>query len=251
MTRFSIVTVVYNDVKGLNLTYQSILSQTFRSFEWIVIDGSSTDGTVDYLKSLDNQYLVWSSENDQGIYDAMNKGIKKSSGEYLLFLNAGDVFPTILTLQSVTDVLSMRSDPDVVFGGVDLSFSNGFTLYRSPKNIEKSIWHGLPANHQATYYNRKSIANLKYDSKYKICGDYYLIAKLYKQGITVTYVNHSLVKFKVGGTSYINRANLFLEPYIIQRDVLDRSFPVRLLSLLKRLISTITIVSIQRACNRK
>ena len=88
---FSVVTVVRNDCTGFLKTMDSVERQTFTEFEWIVVDGGSTDGTVDWIKS-GRRVTSWTSENDSGIYDAMNKGITKSNGEYLVFLNAGDVF---------------------------------------------------------------------------------------------------------------------------------------------------------------
>ena len=94
----SIVTVVFNDLKGLNETYKSLKSQTFTNFEWIVIDGGSTDGTKEFIQN-DNQLVkTYTSEPDNGIFDAMNKGIKLATGTWITFLNAGDTYtkPTVL-----------------------------------------------------------------------------------------------------------------------------------------------------------
>jgi putative colanic acid biosynthesis glycosyltransferase len=243
--QFTIITVVYNDVAGLVLTKSSIASQTFSDFEWIVIDGGSSDGTVNFLEQCDQIGLCWVSEKDNGIYDAMNKGINKSRGEYLVFLNAGDTFPSSDTLFSVYKALLSATKPDVLFGGAEYVFPDGKSLYRPPKVISKCIWHGLPANHQATYYNRNILNGLLYDPKYKICGDYYLTAKLYKKGFKAAYLETALVKFGVGGASYVNRIPLFLEPYLIQRDVLLQPLFWRIVSFLKRGISTLGMVVLQ------
>lgn len=251
--KFSIITVAYNDVSSLALTMASIYSQAFLDFEWIVIDGGSTDGTPDFLSQCKQVRLKWVSERDAGIYDAMNKGIRKSIGEYLVFLNAGDVFPSTDTLRGVSEEINACGRPDVLFGGVEYVFPDGKYLFRPPKNVAKCIWHGLPANHQATYYSRSILNGLLYDLKYKICGDYYLIAELYKKGFKAAYVEMPLVKFSVGGVSYVNRVPLFLEPYIIQRDILQQSLAWRLVSFFKRGISTLGMVvlrNIHRAKRR-
>ena len=242
---FSIISVAYNDIDGLALTKSSIFSQTFSDYEWIVIDGGSSDGTVDFLEKCDEKNLQWVSEKDAGIYDAMNKGIAKSKGEYLVFLNAGDSFPASDTLFAVYKALLTTEKPDVLFGGTEYVFPDGRCLYRPPKVVSESIWHGLPANHQATYYSRTILNGLLYDTTYKICGDYYLIAKLYKMGFKPGYLETSLVRFGVGGTSYVNRAPLFWEPYLIQRDVLLEPVFLRVVSLLKRGISTLGMVVLQ------
>lgn len=243
-TQFSIITVVYNDVGGLALTKSSIFTQNFPNIdiEWIVIDGGSSDGTVTFLEQCDLINLRWASEKDKGIYDAMNKGINMSKGEYLLFLNAGDAFPNSNTLASVNDALLSEAKPGVLFGGADYVFPDGESKFRLPKVASKSIWHGLPANHQATYYSRSVLNGLLYDLSYKICGDYYLIAKLYSKGVKAVYLKKSLVKFSVGGASYVNLARLFWEPYVIQRDVLGLPLFWRIVSFLKRGISTLGMI---------
>jgi len=242
---FSIITVVYNDVGGLALTKSSIACQTFTDFEWIVIDGGSNDGAVGFLEQCDQSGLSWVSEKDRGIYDAMNKGMLKSSGEYLVFLNAGDTFPSSGTLAQVSDALAVVPKPDVLFGGAEYKFPDGKTLFRPPKMVVRSIWHGLPANHQATYYSRGILDGVQYDIKYRICGDYYLIAKLYKKGFTPAYLDKPLVRFEVGGASYVNRRLLFWEPFLIQRDVLMQPVLWRAASLIKRGISTLGMIVLQ------
>ena len=242
---FSVITVTYNDLSGLTATRNSVCCQAYSSLEWVVIDGGSSDGSVSFLQQCDEQNLTWVSEPDQGIYDAMNKGIKKSKGEYLVFLNAGDVFPGPDTLSAVSEALSQNSKPDVLFGGAEYVFPDGSTVFRPPKQVSRSIWHGLPANHQATYYSRNILGGLLYDLKYKICGDYYLIAKLYTKGFRAAYAGISLVKFSVGGASYSNRVPLFLEPYRIQRDVLHEPLAWRLASFLKRGVSTLGMLALK------
>ena len=241
----SIITIVFRDLNGLKRTKNSVFSQTYLNFEWIVVDGGSVDGTVEFLKKADDFRIVWVSERDCGIYDAMNKGIVLSSGEYVVFLNAGDTFPNPYVLEAVKSHLATNfSKYEVLFGGALLVFRNGFELYRKPFAIEQYIWHGLPAIHQATYYRRDRISKILYDLAYKICGDYYIIAKMYKDEIRATYMDVPLVKFQIGGVSYKNISNVFIEPYRIQKEVLIIPLQRRLLSLSKRILSKAATLAI-------
>jgi glycosyltransferase involved in cell wall biosynthesis len=235
---FSIITVTLNDRKGLAQTYESINTQNYKDYEWIIIDGASTDGTIAYLKSLQLTRTKWLSEKDSGIYDAMNKGIMESSGEYIVFMNAGDIFSNENVLQNVFTVISCAARTiDVVFGGATLKFPYGVTSFRPARNIDLYIWNGLPAIHQATYYRRERLTSCVYDLKYRICGDYYLISRLFIQGISSEYLDCSLVDFSVGDTSYHNPITVLIEGYRIQRDVLNSPIHMRLLSFARRTIT--------------
>jgi len=235
-TYFSIITVTFNDLYRLKQTAKDIFSQVCQNFEWIVIDGKSTDGTVEFLKQ-ERCITKWISENDSGIYDAMNKGIDLSTGKYIVFMNAGDYFSNSFVLDKVKTHLDSCGSPDVLFGGATLIFRSGVRRYRGPKSIEKYIWHGLPAIHQATYYKRSNLQNIKYDISYKICGDYYIVAKLFNEGVDVSYLDLSLVEFSIGGLSYQNPIKQFIETFRIQKKVLRLSIWLRCMSLLKRFYS--------------
>ena len=113
MKRLSIITVNHNDLAGLRKTRDSILSQTFQDFEWIVVDGDSTDGGKDFIQEHQEEMAWWCSEQDNGIYNAMNKGIEHAQGEYLLFLNSGD---TLSAPDTLKEVFRTEPDADVVYG---------------------------------------------------------------------------------------------------------------------------------------
>ena len=235
---FSIVTVVRNAAASLERTYASVESQVFRDFEWVVIDGCSTDGTVEVLRALGSKVRKYVSEPDRGIYDAMNKGIALSSGRFILFMNAGDVFSGFLALESVARNLAEQPElPDVVFGGATLQFRNGSSWYREPRKIEEYVWHGVPANHQATYYSAGRLKAHLYDTNFRICGDYWMAASLFKQGVSATYLQTSVVDFEVNGVSYHHPVRLLLECNVIQRDVLGLGRATRARSAMKRAIA--------------
>jgi glycosyltransferase involved in cell wall biosynthesis len=143
----TVVTVVFNSVDCVEKTIKSVLSQTYKNIEYIIIDGGSDDGTLDIIKKYDDKINYWLSEKDEGIYDAMNKGIKSSSGEWLCFMNAGDEFCSSDVIEKVF------SDSNIV--NYDLIYSdtliNGKTVYKCDISDNNVI-------HQSVIY-RKSLHN--------------------------------------------------------------------------------------------
>lgn len=244
---YSIITVTFNDFEGLKQTYESIVNQTYKNFEWIVIDGGSIDKTVKFLNSNLHLSPIWISEKDSGIYDAMNKGIKLCKGKFAVFLNAGDIYPNKLTLEKLNSSLQLSKElPDVILGGATFLLPNSLKMYKSPKNINLYIWHGVPANHQAMYFKREALKCTLYDTRYKICGDYYIIARMFIKKMIFFYINEPLVEFKVGGASYKNIATLWKESYLIKKRVLHLPFHVRIHSLLKSIISTTGLIIVSQ-----
>jgi len=248
----SVITVVFNDLDGLKLTQRSVLEQEGADFEWIVHDGGSGEKTTSFLQSLGSK-VRWVSEPDQGIYDAMNRGVSKCTGEYVVFMNAGDTFHDSTTLAKVAEALRIGEQAaDILFGGAMLSFpGSGRMVYRPPRLAENYIWHGLPANHQATFYRKSMLDTTPYDLQYPLCGDYYLASALIRKGARAVYLDEPLAKFEVGGQSYKKLDQLFMEAYRIQRDVLGMPFHCRLASVAKRFVSTLGFVLLSQPIFRK
>lgn len=237
----SVVTIVLNDREGLIRTGTSLQTQSY-SPEWIVVDGGSSDYTLDVLRNYGKE-ARWTSERDNGIYDAMNKGVTMCNGDYVVFLNSGDCFSDSEVL---SDIRSFLSSPkglpiDVLCCGANLVLTKGEKVYRPPKTVEKYIWHGLPANHQATYYRRVILDTPPYDLRFKICGDYFLAATLYVRKAVFGYFNRPAVEFILDGVSSKWPRALFIEPYTIQKMVLSLGFGWRIVSLLKRLLSGVVL----------
>ena len=114
---FSIITITYNAVRLVEQTLLNVLSQSYPNIEYIVIDGGSTDGTVDIIRRYESGLAYWVSEPDKGIYDAMNKGLQKATGDYVWFINAGDTLCSSDTVQSVVSKLQKRKAlPDIIYG---------------------------------------------------------------------------------------------------------------------------------------
>lgn len=203
---FSIITITRNNLDGLKRTQQSLAAQSFRGFEWIVIDGNSTDGTKDHLQSLN---AVTVSEPDGGIYDAMNKGIDRANGDYLLFLNAGDTLADIDILATLEKAAA--DAPDFIYG--DALETNG--LYKKARSHERIDW-GMITHHQAMLYRRDIAGGLRYDPMLKIAADYGFTVSFLRHARNVHYIPCALCIFEDGGVSQKNRKLGRREQFLIR-----------------------------------
>lgn len=169
--RFSIITVAYNDLDNLKITYNSVKNQTFDDYEYLVVDGGSTDGTVDYLKEIieSDSCVRYISEKDNGIYDAMNKGVKLSEGDYILFLGAADTFYTDSILQEVDELLD--DSIDVFYGKV--MFSSGENKGKSlgDKLDFLSILLDRYVAHQSVFARREVALEYPFNVNYRFLAD--------------------------------------------------------------------------------
>lgn len=152
--KLSVITITYNDVEGFRRTVESVESQTWRGFEWIVIDGGSSDGTKVYLESLNPQPDYWVSEPDRGVYDAMNKGIAQAKGEYLLFMNGGDSFCNERVLE---EVFNGFPDGDIVYGDAIYHFRDGVKKVCHPDVFNLyHLWITYATCHQPAFVRQSN-----------------------------------------------------------------------------------------------
>ncbi|KAB1067021.1 glycosyltransferase [Tamlana haliotis] len=167
----SIITINYNDLEGLKKTMTSVLSQTFKDVEYIVIDGGSTDGSKDYIKSHEDDLAYWVSEPDSGIYNAMNKGIDQVTGDYVLFLNSGDYLVDQFVLKKF---IAFNPVEDLVYGNTLIVINGELVLKKmaeSINSIAKCLTNTI--NHQTIFYNKRLFDDgSRYDCTYKICSDW-------------------------------------------------------------------------------
>lgn len=206
---FSIITITKNNREGLRLTGQSINEQTCRDWEWVIIDGDSSDGTKDDIK---NYKASTVSEPDQGIYDAMNKGIERATGDYVVFMNAGDTFATPMALGFVQKETATK--PDFIYGAT-LELDNGTTTAKPSKSWQ-SATQGMFTHHQAMFYRRECIGNLRYDTQYKIAADYDFTLRFLINRTNVIELHHPICVFQAGGTSHQNATQGRLEEFLIR-----------------------------------
>lgn len=167
MKKFSVITINLNNKKGLLKTIDSVLQQTCRDFEFVLIDGGSTDGSLEIIQQFAGRIDYWVSEPDRGIYHAMNKGILSASGIYCIFMNSGDYFhhPTVLE-----EVYHVCQD-DIVTGKIIRD--TGDIPYGYPSN-EISMFHFVKSEipHQATFIRKELFYHTLYDEKYRIVSDW-------------------------------------------------------------------------------
>jgi glycosyltransferase involved in cell wall biosynthesis len=170
MKKLSVITINLNNAKGLLKTIESVVSQTYSDFEFIIIDGGSKDDSLEIIKQRKNKINTWISEPDSGIYDAMNKGIAKANGEYCLFLNSGDYLNNKETL---TSVFKSPVEADILYG--ELIFDNGGTkrLAKQPDTISLEYLFNENIWHPSTFVKRDLFQKIgNYKTVYKIASDY-------------------------------------------------------------------------------
>lgn len=213
MEKVSIITVVYNAVKTIEQTIQSVLNQTYPSIEYIIIDGGSTDGTVDIINKFRDKIDIFISEKDDGLYDAMNKGIKSASGEIIGILNSDDTY-TENAISLVVD--NFRNRPmDVLYG--DAMLVDGISeigLYDC-SDIEQ-LWYRMAIPHPSTFV-RKEIYD-KYgvfDTQYLIAADYDLMLRLYCEGVRFGHIDELLTYFRLGGMCMVRLNEVTEETHTI------------------------------------
>lgn len=184
--KISIVTVCYNASKAIEETLLSVINQTYEDVEYIVIDGGSTDGTVDIIKKYSDKISYWVSEPDKGIYDAMNKGIDAAMGEWINFMNAGDMFTDSNTLELVADSLSNLSDADIVYGQARFVYEWG-SVECPPLPLTELRKH-MVFCHQASFVKTSLMRQAHFDVKYRIAGDYNFFYHQYVQNRKFVYI---------------------------------------------------------------
>ncbi len=210
---FSIITVVYNDVKNIEETIKSVLNQTYKDFEYIIIDGKSDDGTVEKIKKYDKEIDYWVSEKDGGIYDAMNKGIKKSKGELLFFLNSNDFFYNKDVLKNIAKQYLKNNKPDILYGRAYLKFpeKNKKKKILSQPFYKQRLKSGFGLCHQTTFVKKSVFEKIGiFDLKYSLAGDYDFFCRCFLKNLEFNHINDIVTIFTTDGKSS-NFEALFLE----------------------------------------
>lgn len=176
----TVVTVVYNDASHLADTIASVARQTYERTNYVLVDGGSTDGSLEIIRANEAAIDQWVSEPDRGIYDAMNKGVALAKGEWVYFLNSGDVFVDEQVLAQVFAPAHEPADADVLYGSSIRVLPKGAILQR-PKPM-RLIWKSILTSHQAIFVRTALIREHPFDLQYRIGADYDLIYKLFTRG---------------------------------------------------------------------
>lgn len=224
----SIITINFNNKDGLQKTINSVIQQSFKDYEWIIIDGGSSDGSEDVIKTHQSHFSFWCSEPDKGIYNAINKGLLHASGDYIQFLNSGDWLYNSTSLEKAFAQIDGKYD---IYYGDMVQVNDGGKLNPITYPDELGFLF-FPYNnicHQATLYKRSLFDNNPYDESFRIVSDWAMNLKLLFNGSTFKHINQYIVYYDNQGRSsaadlkhHIERTVAF-EKYVPQQIKIDLS----------------------------
>jgi glycosyltransferase involved in cell wall biosynthesis len=217
----SVITVNRNDAPGLRATARSVVAQARPPDEWLVVDGGSTDGSLEVIRQFERWIDFWSSAPDRGVYDAMNQGLRRARGRYVIFMNGGDAFARPDSLARIALALEPSPEVDLLFGGTILALPSGRRIYRPPHPAVR-LPYGLPAYHQATAIRRTAHLMAPYDLALPISAEYGSIATLISRGATSIRLDQPIAIRACHRDSLSERATLrrFGDFMAVQRQVL-------------------------------
>ncbi|MBE9869283.1 glycosyltransferase [Campylobacter concisus] len=201
--KISIITVVFNGEKYLEQTIKSIVNQTYKNFEYIIIDGGSTDGTIDIIKKYEDKISYWSSEKDNGLYDAMNKGIEKANGDWINFMNVGDSF----YLDNILENIFLQKE----LKNIDVIYGNHNVIYPHKTKIKKAgdindIWKGSQFCHQSSFVSSHIHKQCKFNISNRIGADFEFFYTIYKKrNAKFKYIDIVIANYSAGGLSDVER----------------------------------------------
>ena len=197
--KVSIITISFNNLEGLKDTYNSIARQTFKDYEWIVIDGGSTDGTKEFLTDHNAELAFWCCEPDKGVYNAQNKGTQHAKGEYCIYMNSGDTFYAEDVLEKLFESVH---EADIIYGNWVLKYDNGKDVLRKGPDVADLVFF-FDDNmcHQAMAIKTNAVLERPYDESFRIYGDWEEWLALYMQGKKFEKVDLTICDFLVGGLS--------------------------------------------------
>lgn len=221
--KYSIITINYNHIEGLKRTIDSVISQTNSNYEYIIIDGGSTDGSVNIIKEYKEHLVYWISEKDNGVYHAMNKGVAQAQGDYCIFMNSGDCFHSPDALNAVE-----QYQEDIVCGQVS-SFPSGH--HKPTISLVDLLRISLP--HQAMFIKRELLIKHPYDEQYKILSDWkFCLETLVIDNCSFRTIENTIADYESGGISTYSNGLLPKERELILKEL----FPPRILADYQRLV---------------
>ncbi len=201
MNKISVITVNYNDKIGLSKTIESVSNQTLQGFEFIVIDGGSTDGSTEIIKQNDTKISYWVSEKDSGVYNAMNKGIRAATGKFVIFMNGGDCFNSPSVLEEI--IPELNDEFDIYYGDNYKVTPQKKRLKTYPEKLNFSFFYTSSLNHQSTFI-RKSLfdENFYYNEDYKIVSDWEFFAyTICHKNVPYKYLKKTIAVYDFTGIS--------------------------------------------------
>lgn len=207
--KLSIITVNLNNRDGLKRTIDSVVSQTFTDYEWIVIDGGSTDGSRELIEQYSNHFAYWCSEPDKGIYNAMNKGIAHANGEWLQFLNSGDFLYEKVTLEKV---FYYQYQADVLYGDIIIQSKSNQPEYRAyPDRLNLNFFYESSLCHQSIFFKHILFSSRNYNEKNRIVSDWEFGLQLFSQNFKFKHIPLIISVFDNNGISTLSESEIIKE----------------------------------------
>jgi glycosyltransferase involved in cell wall biosynthesis len=222
--KYSVITINFNNAEGLRHTIDSVMAQTCSDFEFIIIDGGSTDGSVETIKRYEDRIDFWISENDNGIYHAMNKGVKHAHGDYCIFMNSGDCFYNSTVLETINNC---RSSSDIIVGKVAIDDKDSI-ISPPPLDGELTFYHlfagAIP--HQGAFIRAYLLRKYPYDENLKIISDWkFFVQSMIFGNCSVSFLEVYIARYDMDGVSS-------LYPELMRREkekVMSSMLPLRVL----------------------
>ena len=215
--KVSIITVVYNGIAHLEQTISSVLGQSYDNIEYIIIDGGSTDGTVELIKQYEDKIAYWVTESDAGIYDAMNKGLAKATGEIVGLINADDWYEKDAI--SVVVETFEKENADVVHGSMRIVKESGESFVKMAESDISNLKKGMLLNHP-TVFAKKSLYDQygNFDTSYKIVADWEMMMRWFLNDVHFVPTKETLANFRMGGVSSEHLKRSFVEKHRVRQE---------------------------------
>lgn len=210
----SVITVVKNGEKYLEQTIKSVINQTYTNIEYVIIDGGSTDNTLDIIQKYENKIDYWISESDKGIYDGMNKGIALAKGEWIIFINAGDKFYKSNTIEKI--FLGNNYNADFIYGDCKVVYDLGFSRIQKAGEIE-NLWRGMIFSHQSLFTRCDVFKKYKFNVSNKIGADFEFLFTCYINNYIFYNGHFPIAMVLAGGLSDTDRIGSILSWWSIVR----------------------------------
>jgi glycosyltransferase involved in cell wall biosynthesis len=227
--KLSIITINYTNFEGLQKTMQSVFAQTFTDYEYIIIDGGSTDGSKELIQQHSDKVAYWVSEKDSGVYNAMNKGIIKAKGDYLLFLNSGDW----LVNKNVIELILKNEDGhyDIIYGNLERTFPDGRTdSVKMPSEVTFDFLMNATLCHPVTFIKHSLFGKFGlYDETLKIVSDWaFFLKNIVFSNLELKYKDINVVMFDMDGLSSKPENQLAI---LAERELVIKSLPNKITNL--------------------
>lgn len=212
---FTIITVTYNNGNTLEKTILSVINQTYKGFEYIIIDGQSTDTTLNIIRQYEQSISTWVSEKDHGIYDAMNKGIRLASGKWIIFMNNGDVFANNEVLQKVATTIS-TGDYDILYGDIFVEKEGKLLLRTASEPCNKQRMYFC---HQSAFTKSSILKEMPFDTRFKMSSDLHFFKRCYYKQLKFKHMHFPVAIYDRNGVSNTNRLSGLLDNVAVIKDV--------------------------------